>query len=792
MSGKNKKTFDKPKVASKSTSKSRAVELLGGNLAGVNAFKANAALAFSQFGRESLQDYHDTDQSSEFSNCNSDSIKNSHQSFSRSKSSKKDSKHSTKKFELPPNSPIDDNLANLVKRMAKKDVTTRLKTLNEIDTCLLNHLGTDQNSDKFSNQAHNKDALINCMLMGWPSVFESQIFDIDMRVRISTLRVHNNFIDLVGKKSALVLNQIMGPWLASFFDLNNEVSKISKSIFNSNFGKNTDQKSRVLDFCQSGILEFLISNLIDSNEDSFGDKRYSDPEELKFRYQMIIAESMKTLEYMLESSTPELVSKHLISYKNLLQNESMWSEFLNQKHESSHILTSALSCFSVFMKKVPKLDLDSEVCLKIAKNAVKFALSSKRDFTTQFHIWDPVIYSTMAFPEIWFPEKDSPKNKMIGYLTRYFKSGDANLAPSVSYPSLFLLLNFIPKDVISENLSGLQILDSIWAGAPIDVLSFTSLSNQNNYTMTQKKINEIPKRDQNPKTLLNSRKSVTFFLNSICECSMFIWTLLYKKISAVDDSHNEAFDSLSLHIKSSTESILDLSIKFGSTNKIADSDVEMAIITGLFGKTFQGICIEDDQISFILNLNILPSFQDVIQRHVIFPDLAYSSLHLLSSICNLTEILLESSNLTQFSDKVSEKLKEIEFWALTLSKNNFDALITQINPDSSNSVSSNGFTNTKLILTFIDLFPNMVFPQKVDQLQKNFESQASTENSSVFESESLNLEPISFFYLRWIDFLKIEQSDIYHFSLLLEKVFVKILGFENNVERAQHYTTECL
>ncbi|OMJ18857.1 E3 ubiquitin-protein ligase listerin [Smittium culicis] len=681
MSGKNKKTFDKPKQSTKAAS-SRAAELLGGNFAGVNAFKANAALAFSQFGRAESNDEYPQDSSFEEKDINKNESLDSKKS-PNSEILKKGKKalNKTKKFELPPNSPIDENLASLVKRMGKKDVTTRLKTLDEIDVYVLNYIKIKEGLIQNPNSYNEIEGVINCLLMGWPTVFGSQIFDIDRRIRLSILKVHRSFITICEKKSAMVLSQIMGPWLASFFDLNNEISRLSISIFDENFGKTDDQKKRVFGFCQVGILDFLRTSLIDSNEDTFADKRYSDQEELKFRYQMVIGQSFKSLEYLLNNVEKETISKEFHIYQELLGTQKLWKNFISSSYESSQVIFSAYSCFSAFMKKINEheFDFDVNICRNIARDVIKFSLSSKREASSQSYIWDSVVYSTKAFPELWIPENNSTKNNLINYLIRYFKSGEANLSPLVSYPSLYLLLNFIPVQVFLKDNTGFDILSAVWLGAPLEIRQTLP-----GYKITQPISTSDPSeisqaKEVNPKALEAKNKSLNSFINSICECSLFIWTVQFKSFYNTENYVIEKENFLNTQISSSLDSILNFCIRSGyQGSENNDPKVASLIIERIFGNSFQKLCQDDDKIFELLNKQILESFESVIETNVKSPKFSNSAIRLLSLLSNISELLENDSKSKPLSDKIKMGLHSIEKWAKLLSSKYYKFLLDDI------------------------------------------------------------------------------------------------------------------
>ncbi|OMJ22716.1 E3 ubiquitin-protein ligase listerin [Smittium culicis] len=768
MSGKNKKTFEKPKQSTKAAS-SRAAELLGGNFAGVNAFKANAALAFSQFGR-----VENNDEYAKETNSN-DSIATKKSPNSESFKIGKKTLSQTKKFELPHNSPIDESLASLIKRMGKKDVTTRLKTLDEIDVYVLKYIKIKEELNQKPISYNEIEGVINCLLMGWPSVFGSQIFDIDRRIRLSILKVHRSFISICEKKSVMVLSQIMGPWLASFFDLNNEISKLSSSVFDDNFGKTDDQKKRVFGFCQVGILEFLRTSLIDSNEETFADKRYSDQEELKFRYQMVIGQSFKSLEFLLNNVEKETISKEFHIYQELLCTQKLWKNFISTSYESSQVIFSAYSCFSAFMKKINRYEFDVNICRNIAKDVIKFSLSSKREASSQSYLWDSVVYSTKAFPGLWIPENNSTKNNLISYLIRYFKSGEANLSPLVSYPSLYLLLNFIPADVFIKDNIGFDILSAVWLGAPLEIKQTLP-----GYKITQPISTSDPSevaqaKEVNPKALEAKNISINSFINSICECSLFMWTVQFKSFYNTENYIIEKENFLNNQISSSLDSILNFCIRSvhqGSENK--ESKVSSIIIEHIFGNTFQKLCQEDDKIFELLNKQILSSFESTIESNIKSPKFSNSAIMLLSLLSNIKELLEKHSKGKALSDKIKSSLYSIEKWAKLLSNKYYKFLLDDIPHLSDTSDLNLKIHFTKTILSFSEHFPDLVFTQNQGIVIDFLDSNASLENNNITNSSELSLDSITKYYLEWLKFQLDKNLDMTSFSSCVDNIVLQL------------------
>ncbi|PVU95676.1 hypothetical protein BB559_002636 [Furculomyces boomerangus] len=717
MSSKNK---PKQKTSSKATS-SRAAEILGKNSLAVNAFKANPALAFTQLSQKSFQYSQHTEQYS------SDLPQTS----------------KSPPILVNPDSPIDSSIAVLIKRIGKKDSTTRLKALDDLFSYTLPYISQDS--------SQNIDPIINGLLLGWPSVFSKQVLDIDRKIRFASLKVHANFVLLLtNKKSAAkCLKQIMGPWICSFYDSSTEASKISLSSFESSFAKTPEQKTRVLEFCLDEILDYLKTNF---NLDNPPQKYEIDLQEISSQNQMVVQQSLRALEYLINNLPNKLISK----FNPILNDISMWKNFIFHKTSNFNITKAAFACFSAWMKKLDSSKLNSNTLDNNTKTSLENSNISNKNLDSSiensleisilfisfslecpdpsYHtfMWDAILLATKNFPQIWnLPAiKSTPKQKsstkkknpdtLISNFIQFLSKGYANSVPSITYPSILVLLHLLPTEILflpyepsvnpnihsklaiknkgtkenTENIIGFIIIKAVWTGAPLEIkkliltnqkLDQKALDDTNNSTKNTRD-SIIDERIHKGKTLENSSIKNESFVSSISECTLYIWSITPSTSSNIlsSDSMDKQFsqlikEKLLENIENSISEIAIIAIRY-NTNTSSDLEIKNIVSNQFFKKL-------DNLAKIMPNFakeKMVKTLTHVFNNEANSPEHTHSAIKLLQLIAGDIETVNETTELTkEFNMKVSvESFSQkfsMENWTiecvLSLLNNQFSLLL---------------------------------------------------------------------------------------------------------------------
>ncbi|KAJ2843125.1 hypothetical protein IWW36_005663, partial [Coemansia brasiliensis] len=249
----------------KPTSSSRAANLVGENTAAINAFKANPALAFAQLSRTAAMSPAGSKSRSGDSNSGDD----------------KSGSSTPQSSEL---GQIDANLAYQMRRLGKSDARTRMRALVELRGYV---------------EEYTWDTGLDKMLLAWPRWFSLHIFDQNRRIRALVAQVHADLVMKVGRHLAAHLKEIIGPWLASFFDPNRDVARTSRSAFETVFSEK--KRKQVFSYCFSELVNFCNHNITNQTPSSVSDSRFDDSKDKHSRYEQVVGAAFGVLTLMVEN-----------------------------------------------------------------------------------------------------------------------------------------------------------------------------------------------------------------------------------------------------------------------------------------------------------------------------------------------------------------------------------------------------------------------------------------------------------------------------------------------------------
>ncbi|KAJ2468546.1 hypothetical protein GGI02_003669, partial [Coemansia sp. RSA 2322] len=284
MSGKGKQPRVKGNL--KPTSSSRAADLLGGDMAAINAFKANPALAFSQFSR---------------SGGNSSSGPLSASSTPAAATAADSGSQSGASTPLTGLEQIDGQLASQLKRLGKNDSKTKLRALFEL---------------KSYAAEHSWETGLEGMMLAWPPLFKRHMFDADRRVRAAVAGVHAVLAKRAGKRLAPNLKLLIGPWVASYFDPHRDAAKVVRQAFEAVFPES--KRTEVYSYCLGELLEFGIDNIVNQTPESLSDPRFTDAEDMRSKYEHVIGASFGVLALAIEEVPKEQVIEHKAEFDKVL------------------------------------------------------------------------------------------------------------------------------------------------------------------------------------------------------------------------------------------------------------------------------------------------------------------------------------------------------------------------------------------------------------------------------------------------------------------------------------------
>lgn len=138
---------------------------------------------------------------------------------------------------------IDTTYQLVLRKMMKKDPTTKVKALQE-----------------FSELVTNADIdSVKSILPYWPRLYNSLAMDVEHRVREIAQMAQSSVVAKVGKHIAPYLRQLVPVWVISQYDTYAPAASIALNSFQSAFPPY--KVKEVFNFCQNEVLDFIIKNI---------------------------------------------------------------------------------------------------------------------------------------------------------------------------------------------------------------------------------------------------------------------------------------------------------------------------------------------------------------------------------------------------------------------------------------------------------------------------------------------------------------------------------------------------
>ncbi|EEF44675.1 conserved hypothetical protein [Ricinus communis] len=367
---------------------------------------------------------------------------------------------------------IDSEVALHLKRLARKDPTTKLKALQSLSLLFKKKSGKD----------------LVLIVPQWAFEYKKLLLDYNREVRRATHETMNSLVVAVGRDLAPHLKSLMGPWWFSQFDPVSEVSLAAKCSLQAAFPAQ-EKRLDALILCTTEVFMYLEENL-KLTPQSMSNKAIA-LDELEDMHQQVISSSLLALATLLDvlvcvqSERPgfENVAAELkyaskarataISFaEKLLSAHKYFLDFM--KSHSPVIRSATYSALKSFMKNIPHAF--NEGNMKVLAAAILGAFQEK-DPTCHSSMWDAFLLFSKRFPESW--TLVNIQKIVLNRFWHFLRNGCFG-SQQVSYPALVLFLGTVPPKLIAGEKFFLDFFHNLWDGRTsshstiADVLKFFS------------------------------------------------------------------------------------------------------------------------------------------------------------------------------------------------------------------------------------------------------------------------------------------------------------------------------
>ncbi|KAK3218984.1 hypothetical protein Dsin_012954 [Dipteronia sinensis] len=351
---------------------------------------------------------------------------------------------------------IDSEVAQHLKRLARKDPTTKLKALASLSALF--------------KQKSGKDIVL--IIPQWAFEYKRLLLDYNREVRRATHETMTNLVTAVGRDLAVHLKSLMGPWWFAQFDANSEVSQAAKRSLQAAFPVQ-EKRLDALILCTSEVFMYLEENM-KLTPQNLSDKAVA-LDELEEMHRQVISSSLLALATLLDvliceqlgrpgfeniTAEPKHASKArtiaVSSAEKLFSAHKYFQDFL--KSQSPAIRSATYSVLRSFIKNIPHAF--NEGNMKTIATSILGAFQENNP-VCHSSMWDTILLFSKRFPDSW--TLLNIQKTILNRLWNFLRNGCFG-TQQISYPALVLFLEVVPPKAVAADKFFLDFFQSLWAG----------------------------------------------------------------------------------------------------------------------------------------------------------------------------------------------------------------------------------------------------------------------------------------------------------------------------------------
>ncbi|CAL1683944.1 unnamed protein product [Lasius platythorax] len=229
---------------------------------------------------------------------------------------------------------VDSNFQVILKKMNKKDATTKYKALQEFATLC-------QDVEL---------SIIEIMLSFWPRLYCALSIDIDHRVREAAQLAHAAVAKRIGKGIAAYLKQLIGAWFISQYDTYPPAASAAINSFN-----NTFPSGKIIDAIvhyQCEILVYINNNITVHTAQTLSTQKSLTKEEMEAKYQRILVANLQGYSCYFKKVPFHKMDNTLEIHNEILSNSKFWKL---AKHDALPIRIAFFNVLTSIMENAEKL-----------------------------------------------------------------------------------------------------------------------------------------------------------------------------------------------------------------------------------------------------------------------------------------------------------------------------------------------------------------------------------------------------------------------------------------------------
>ncbi|KOC69982.1 E3 ubiquitin-protein ligase listerin [Habropoda laboriosa] len=312
---------------------------------------------------------------------------------------------------------VDSNFQIVLKKMNKKDTTTKCKALQEFAVMC----------------KESESSAVEGMLPFWPRLYCALAIDVEHRVRESAQVAHAAVVKRVGKGIAMYLKQVAGAWFTSQHDTYPPAASAATNSFNDTF-----PQKKVIDaivHCQCEILTYICDNITIHTPQTLSVQKNVTPEEMEAKYQRVLIASLLGYSVYLKKVPTQEIERMVDIHNKIISSNKFWKLV---KYDALPVKTAFFNVLTSIIENATVLLQDEK------KRAVTTIMNSLDETEPALlsAVWESMLV-TITKIEDWYTVVNIEK-LVLPKLWRVLRSGGQS-CPSIVYPNLLPFISQFPK-----------------------------------------------------------------------------------------------------------------------------------------------------------------------------------------------------------------------------------------------------------------------------------------------------------------------------------------------------------
>ncbi|KAG2622911.1 E3 ubiquitin-protein ligase listerin-like isoform X1 [Panicum virgatum] len=351
---------------------------------------------------------------------------------------------------------VDGEVLQNLKRLGRKDPTTKLKALSALSTLFAQTPGEE----------------VVQIVPQWAFEYKRLLLDYNREVRRATHEAMSSLVTAIKKGIAPHLKSLIGPWWFSQFDPAPEVAQAARRSFEAAFPQ-SERRLDALMLCVKEIFLYLSDNLKLTTQ-ALSDKA-TPMDELEDMHQRVISSSLLAMATLIDillgvklqncdgdSTSTGKRSLSKVRSTTLSSAEAafcMHKCFLDVLKSKSAVIRSATySLLTSYIKHVPHV-FDEETMKKLSPTIL--GAFHEKDASCHSSMWDTILVFSRKFPEAW--SYCNIHKVVLSHFWNFLQNGCYG-SKQISYPHLVQFLDSIPPKAVMGQQFVFDFLHNLWDG----------------------------------------------------------------------------------------------------------------------------------------------------------------------------------------------------------------------------------------------------------------------------------------------------------------------------------------